>query len=180
VIGRDYIFQIPRFPLPAQPSPSPSPSSPRSCPPPSTPPLRQTTPLPPIPAPVTLPALSLQLTLWTRTSYPPRPHLEPPAPSVHPNPLFIGGVIRTGLSSATTAVCSPRTPRVSLPYLQLSSSLQHFQPEDTSNASPHRSFLLPQTHYRASCVRETDAQTGDPYPRCLSIAQTTTRRHMPW
>lgn len=158
----------------------PSPSlSPRSCPPPSTPLPRPTTPPPLTPAPATPPALSPQWTPWTRTPHLPR--RGPPAPSVHPNPPSAGGVIRTGLSSATTAVRSPRTPSVSLPYLSLFplSSLQHLQPKDTSNASPPRSFPLPETHHRVPRARETDARPSHPHPRRFSITQAITRRHVP-
>lgn len=103
-------IQFPSLSLASATSPSPS-LSPRSCPPPSTPLLRPTTPL--TPARVTHPVLSPPWTQWMRTSHPPNLHRGPLAPSVHPHPHPIGGVIRTGLSSVTTAVRSPRTPSVS-------------------------------------------------------------------
>jgi hypothetical protein len=167
-------IQFPSPSLASATSPSPSP---RSCPPPSTPPLRQTTPPPLIPAPATPPVPSPPLSPRTRTSYPPSRRPGLPAPSVHPHPPFTGGVIRTGPSSATTAVCSSRTPRVSRSYLPFFSSLHHLQPADTSNASPSHSFYLPEIHHGFSCPCETDAHPSHPHPRRFPIAQTT-RRHM--
>lgn len=176
VIGWKLYIRFRSLGLASATSPSPSP---RSCPPPSTPPLRQTTPPPLTPAPATPPAPSPPQTPWTRTSRPPRRPRGPPAPSVRPHPLFSGGVIRTAPSFATTAVCRPRPPCVSLPYLPFFSSLHHLQPENTSNASPPRSFPLPQSHDRVPRPREADAHTGHPHPRRLPFPQATTRWHMP-
>ena len=59
----------------------------------------------------------------------------------------------------------------------VSSSLHHLQPENTSNASPPRSFPLPQTHDRIPCAREADA--SHPHPCRFPLTQATPRRNMP-